>query len=271
MALSIASLTPLATAQPSSGSLIDKLEARLRKDAPGYRPASGVSWESLKTGESVVQKVRLVAGRCYRVYAESAGTVDDLDLWIGVSEEALTQADTSRDGHPKLGVDEEICPKEAIQWSVGVRMSRGYGAVAWQLVQSAGQPHKPRSNSRYPVGGTKQDWLGKQLKRLHREKTPHATAVVDRSDRRLGTSNKTRFTMPLISGRCYFAVAVAEPSARAMSLAVNDPYGHRTGQTSRTNRSISYRFCSSVSGRWTSTVRMQQGYGTVAFQVFEAR
>jgi len=58
------------------------------------------------------------------------------------------------------------------------------------------------------------------------------------------------------------------PSVRELNLRVLDPYGNERARDSEGDAFPSVRFCPAVGGRWKLQVRMFNGYGRYALQVF---
>jgi hypothetical protein len=66
-------------------------------------------------------------GHCYRFVAVSGASVSDLDLALFDANNVEIARDISEDPTPDLGVQASICPGEASQYRVEVRMRRGHG------------------------------------------------------------------------------------------------------------------------------------------------
>lgn len=73
------------------------------------------------------------ANHCYRVYAQAADGIKDLDLAIKDSTGAIAGEDTTDDPSPVVLEDGAVCFKEADSASVVVSVGMGKGAYALQI------------------------------------------------------------------------------------------------------------------------------------------
>ena len=73
------------------------------------------------------------ANHCYRVYAQAADGIKDLDLAIKDSTGAIAGEDTTDDPSPVVLEDGAVCFKEADSASVVVSVGMGKGAFALQI------------------------------------------------------------------------------------------------------------------------------------------
>ena len=73
------------------------------------------------------------AGKCYRVYAASSGTVGDLDLVLRDSRGDIASEDTTDDPSPVIAEDGAVCFKDADAASVVVSIGAGKGSYALEI------------------------------------------------------------------------------------------------------------------------------------------
>lgn len=78
-------------------------------------------------------KQRFEAKHCYRVYAESAGTITDLDLVIKDGAGAIAAEDSTDDRDPVALEDGAVCFSEADEGTIVVSVGGGQGAYALQV------------------------------------------------------------------------------------------------------------------------------------------
>lgn len=77
-------------------------------------------------------------GFCYKLLAQSADGIADLDLFLYDANNSLSQTDAREGPNPVLGGERPICPAEPGIHRVEVRMTHGHGAVLvqWYVNQS---------------------------------------------------------------------------------------------------------------------------------------
>ena len=73
------------------------------------------------------------AGKCYRVYAASSGTVGDLDLVVRDSRGDIASEDTTDDPSPVIAEDGAVCFKDADAANVVVSIGAGKGSYALEI------------------------------------------------------------------------------------------------------------------------------------------
>ncbi len=73
------------------------------------------------------------ANKCYRVYAQAAEGIKDLDLAIKDSTGAIAGEDSTDDPSPVIFEDGAVCFKEADAATVVVSVGMGTGAYAVQI------------------------------------------------------------------------------------------------------------------------------------------
>jgi hypothetical protein len=227
--------------------------------------------EMLAEGQRIERNVTLASGRCYRVVAAGEAGVADLDVELLAPSGDAMQADASDDAQPTLGVLRPLCPGVSGVHRVALRVERGGGAVAWQVLGTplaGAAAQATQAVQRFRVGGAGTDFLAERIRARHREVGQGRTPVVDVVLAQLGTGESRRFEVDVEGGLCYVALAAAVPSARELDLRVLDDHGNERGHDSTTDAFPSVRFCPSVSTRYTVEVRMFAGYGRFAAQVF---
>ena len=75
------------------------------------------------------------SGLCYKVVAQGADSVGELDLFLYSSTGVLVQQDTTTGAGAILGTSRPICPEEPTEYRVTLR-THGAGDVAAQLYAS---------------------------------------------------------------------------------------------------------------------------------------
>jgi len=117
----------------------DPLEARIRHRAPTEAPYMIRQGEArhftLVPGQSASFSLVLASGLCYKVIAQGADTVGELELLLYTNDGVLVQQDTTTGTGAILGSTRPICLEDPAQLRVDLRAS-GPGEVATQLYAS---------------------------------------------------------------------------------------------------------------------------------------
>ena len=118
----------------------DPIEARLRvrarAEAP-YMVRQGEAWRAtLAAGERWSFTAVLPPGLCYKVLAQGADSLTELDLFLYEEDGVLAQQDATTGSGAILGTAQPLCPQEAQQIRVEARATEGTGTVVAQLYAS---------------------------------------------------------------------------------------------------------------------------------------
>jgi hypothetical protein len=110
-----------------TGPLGQALVDRVRERSAGWVKQNHVMRGTLpERGRQAFLSV-LPYGHCYRFLAVSSSGVSDLDLALFDANNVEIARDITEDPTPELGIHASICPGEASQYRVEVRMRRGHG------------------------------------------------------------------------------------------------------------------------------------------------
>jgi len=264
-----AAATGIASGQdgpPDVAALLDRAAARY---APGMARDGEVITTRLAEAEDLTNDRRLAGGVCYRFIAVGGAGVGDLELMVlqGSSEVARDSASASE----AVG---SYCATVETPVRIRIGMARGAGEVAWAVYSGGGQHGVERPGAEpvasFPVGGTGDDYLARQLRSLHGRvgEGRHGASDVMRTE--LRTSEDRVFPVRLEAGRCYTIVAVGSPSIRNLDLYLIDPSGMEIASDTGPEASAVIRTspCPRWSGSYSVRVRAFAGYGPVAVQAF---
>jgi hypothetical protein len=110
-----------------TGALGQALVDRVRERSAGWVKQDHVMRGTLpERGRQAFLSV-LPYGHCYRFLAVSSASVSDLDLALLDANNVEIARDITEDPTPELGIHASICPGEASQYRVEVRMRHGHG------------------------------------------------------------------------------------------------------------------------------------------------
>lgn len=131
-------VVPAAPADPAPMPA-DPLEARIRTRAPTEAPymirQGEARHHAMTTGQSASFTAILDSGLCYKVLAQGAEPVGELDLFLYTTSGVLLMQDTTSGAGAILGTTRPICPQDPVEYRVEIRAS-GSGDVATQLYAS---------------------------------------------------------------------------------------------------------------------------------------
>ncbi|MFO0712559.1 MAG: hypothetical protein U0353_22095 [Sandaracinus sp.] len=129
---------PAAPRPPPVDALEAAMRAREETDAFALTPYEPPFRATLEEGDRQTFSAVLRDGFCYKLLAQSADGVADLDLFLYDQNGVLEQTDAREGPHPVLGGERPICPQEPGIHRAEVRMVRGHGAVLaqWYVNQS---------------------------------------------------------------------------------------------------------------------------------------
>jgi hypothetical protein len=117
----------------------DPLEAQIRHRAPTEAPymirQGEAGHHTLAAGQATSFTAILASGLCYKVLAQGADSVGELDLFLYAESGVLVMQDTTSGHGAILGTTRPICPEDPVQYRVEIRAS-GAGEVATQLYAS---------------------------------------------------------------------------------------------------------------------------------------
>lgn len=130
--------TPSAPRPPPVDALETAMRAREETDAFALSPYETPFRATLAEGDRQTFTAVLREGFCYKLLAQSADGVTDLDLFLYDQSGVLMQTDAREGPNPVLGGDRPICPQEPGIHRSEVRMIHGAGAVLvqWYVNQS---------------------------------------------------------------------------------------------------------------------------------------
>ncbi|MFW6052186.1 MAG: hypothetical protein ACODAU_13490 [Myxococcota bacterium] len=118
----------------------DPLEAAIQKAArtasPHMEPDGDFRRGRLDRGKHTDLMFVLKDPFCYAVFAQGGPDVDDLDLFLFDPASVPVLQDSARDHHPRLGIQEPICPPAPDTYRLRVEMIRGHGEFAVRLYRS---------------------------------------------------------------------------------------------------------------------------------------
>ncbi len=123
---------PPAPRPPPVDALETAMRAREETDAFALSPYEPPFRATLAEGDRQTFTAVLRDGSCYKLLAQSAEGVEDLDLFLYDQNGVLMQTDARQGPHPVLGSDRPICPQEPGVHRIEVRMVHGHGAVLAQ-------------------------------------------------------------------------------------------------------------------------------------------
>lgn len=129
---------PPAPRPPPVDALEEAMRAREETDAFALSPYETPFRGTLAEGDRQSFATVLREGFCYKLLAQSAEGVTDLDLFLTDQNGVLMQTDAREGPHPVLGTERPICPVEPGIHRTEVRMVHGSGAVLvqWYMNQS---------------------------------------------------------------------------------------------------------------------------------------
>ena len=262
-----------AAAEPTAGSLLERLEAAVRTRGASMSVVTTPRRESLIEGARIEREVPLAAGRCYRVLVVGERSIADVDVALLGPDAGVLQSDTGDSSDAHLGVLRPLCPARSGAHRVALRAHTGSGDVAWQVIGSVPEgrdaPERAAEASRFRVGGTGSGFVNARVRERHRAAGRGRAPVTDLLGGTLRTGDERRIAVEVEGGKCYLAIAAGVPSVRELDLRVVDPYGNeRARDSSRDAFPVTGSFCPNVSGRWTVEVRMFNGYGQYGVQIF---
>lgn len=249
---------------------LERLASRIEAVGGTMTPVTPPQRETLAEGERLERQVALQPGRCYRVVVGAADSVLDLDLALSPERGAPLQTDASDDGMPTLGVLAPLCPARPGAHRLQLFMERGAGAFAWRVLGSSqrGASTGEAAATRHRIGGAGDGFLPGRIRARHQAAGEGRPPVTDLLSGRLSTSEARDVEVPVEGGRCYVALAAGVPSVRELDLRVLDNFGNERARDETRDAFPSVRFCPSISGRWQVQVRMYNGYGAYALQIF---
>lgn len=117
----------------------DPLERQIRTRAPTEAPymirQGPAGHFTLSPGTPASFTNVLAGGLCYKILAQGAEGVGEVELYLYNADGVLVQQDTTTGAGAILGTTRPICPEEPVQLRIEIRTS-GSGEVAAQLYAS---------------------------------------------------------------------------------------------------------------------------------------
>ena len=129
---------PPAPRPPPVDALEEAMRAREETDAFALSPYGTPFRGTLEEGGRQTFTEVLREGFCFKLLAQSADGVEDLDLFLYDANGVLSQTDAREGPNPVLGGERPICPQEPGVHRAELRMVRGHGPVLaqWYVNQS---------------------------------------------------------------------------------------------------------------------------------------
>lgn len=262
------------TTTPEGGQqgLLDRIAARAREVGGEMQAVTPAARETITEGQRIERDLALVPGRCYRVVTVSDATVQDMDLAVAAPAGGELQHDATHDGVPTLGISQPLCPAAPGTHRLAIRMIRGGGAMAWQLLGSVigqGASASARATTAFPIGGAGTDFVATRIRARHQAAGENGRALNALVTGELTTSLSRSFEVDAEAGHCYVVLGAGVPSVRELDLKVFDALGNELARDGERDAFPRARFCPTLGGRFRVEARMFQGYGPYGVQVFQ--
>lgn len=252
--------------------LMDRIAARTREVGGEMQAVTPAARETITEGQRIERDLALVPGRCYRVVTVSDATVQDMDLAVAAPAGGELQHDATHDGVPTLGISQPLCPAAPGTHRLAIRMIRGGGAMAWQLLGSVigqGASAGTRAATAFPIGGAGTDFVATRIRARHQAAGENGRALNAIVTGELTTSLSRSFEVDAEAGHCYVVLGAGVPSVRELDLKVFDALGNELARDGERDAFPRARFCPTLGGRFRVEARMFQGYGPYGVQVFQ--
>lgn len=240
--------------------ILAALEEAAAAGAPGARRLGDPFRGALGQGGAAAFEVPLPEAGCYAFLGVGGAGVQDLTVSVSVDGVEVA-ADRLSGVRPRA----LWCSPEPVVAIVKIVMYGGAGPFALGVYAA-----RDRSSGPEPAGGEETDFIANRLRMLHAQygKGRRAATRVTRGN--LAGGGERTVEVSLEAGRCYTAIAAAEPAVKELDLSLVDRAGAEVARGAGGGGSAVAETspCPKTGGTYVVRLRAARGAGQFGVQLF---
>lgn len=241
--------------------LTGALEAAAAKIDKDYKPAVSVKTAVIAEGTDASFDVKMVSGDCYGLLVVGLGDIQALSVQVVGDGNKLGSGSSATSKLFK-----KVCPGKDVVARVKISSSSGQGPVAFEAYS------KPSGVDQVfiPVGGLKNSFIAKRIRKLHDKNGKKRPAVTDLLEGDLQTAKVKTFEVELTGNQCYTILAAGNPSVKELQIKLMSPLGEEVASAKDQGAQVVVHTspCPKWNGTYKLEVKMFMGYGAFGVQVF---